>query len=142
MANAVRKTLNYLGLVDDEPHYEEEYSEYVTPARKMSRRIKATAAHTFDTNQIVTIHPKQYSDAKSIADNFSHDIPVIVNFSQMTVKEAKRLIDFCSGLIMGRQGRIEKITNKVFLLSPYNIMVTGENPPEDTGTIDMQFFNQ
>ena len=77
-------------------------------------------------NEIVTVHPKQYRDAQMIAEHFRDGIPVIINLSQMSDADARRLIDFASGLSLGLYGRIERVTSKVFLLSPENIAVSGD----------------
>ena len=72
------------------------------------------------------MHPKQYRDAQVIAENFRDGIPVIINLSQMSDADARRLIDFASGLSLGLYGRIERVTSKVFLLSPENVAVSGD----------------
>jgi cell division inhibitor SepF len=72
------------------------------------------------------VHPKQYRDAQLIAENFREGIPVIINLSQMSDADARRLVDFASGLSLGLYGRIERVTSKVFLLSPENIAVSGD----------------
>jgi len=77
-------------------------------------------------NEILTVHPKQYRDAQVIAENFRDGIPVIINLSQMSDADARRLIDFASGLSLGLYGRIERVTSKVFLLSPENVAVSGD----------------
>jgi cell division inhibitor SepF len=77
-------------------------------------------------SEILTVHPKQYRDAQVIAENFRDGIPVIINLSQMSDADARRLIDFASGLSLGLYGRIERVTSKVFLLSPENVAVSGE----------------
>ena len=69
-------------------------------------------------NEILTVHPRQYRDAQVIAETFREGVPVIMNLSQMSEPDAKRLIDFASGLSQGLYGKIERVTNKVFLLSP------------------------
>ena len=76
-------------------------------------------------NEILTVHPKQYRDAQLIAESFREGVPVIINLSQMSDADARRLIDFASGLSLGLYGRIERVTSKVFLLSPENIAVSG-----------------
>ena len=77
-------------------------------------------------SEILTVHPKQYRDAQVIAENFREGIPVIINLSQMSDADARRLIDFASGLSLGLYGRIERVTSKVFLLSPENVAVSGD----------------
>lgn len=131
--SAVRKTLSYLGLVDEEETYvEESHVQYITPAKKAASRFQSRPKPATHENQIVTVHPEKYADAKTIAENYRLDIPVIVNVKKMETEEAKRLIDFCSGLVLGLEGKIERVTSKVFLLSPHNIFVTSEGTPSDT----------
>ncbi|PRI11784.1 cell division protein SepF [Leucobacter massiliensis] len=87
-------------------------------------------------NEILTVHPTEYKDAKVIAESFREGVPVIINLSRMEEGEAKRLIDFSSGLTMGLHGRIERVTSKVFLLSPEHI----ETGSEDTRQGDSGSF--
>ena len=106
----------------------------VTPLRKVTPTRSAPAP---SLNEILTVHPTKYSDAAVIAENFRDGIPVVINLSQMGESEAKRLIDFASGLSMGLHGRIERVTSKVFLLSPAHIAVSGD---ERTTDEDATFF--
>ena len=85
--------------------------------------VRQPAAGT--VSEILTVHPKQYRDAQVIAENFRDGVPVIINLSQMSDADARRLIDFASGLSLGLYGRIERVTSKVFLLSPENVAVSG-----------------
>ncbi len=135
MANPLKKTMVYLGLADEEDVYEEpaphnpgrkvqtiEKAAPVTPLRPAV--VRQPAAGT--VSEILTVHPKQYRDAQTIAENFREGIPVIINLSQMSDADARRLIDFASGLSLGLYGRIERVTSKVFLLSPENVAVSGD----------------
>src|SRR5690606_28344163 len=108
----------------------------VTPLRKVTPTRQAVAP---SLNEILTVHPTQYSDAAIIAESFRDGIPVVINLSQMSEAEAKRLIDFASGLSMGLRGRIERVTSKVFLLSPEHIAVSGDQAEADSD-VDVSFF--
>ncbi|MDT0157528.1 cell division protein SepF [Microbacterium sp. ARD32] len=143
MGNPLKKTMVYLGLADEEEVYEETAAQPevraprerereareehapapVTPLRRPTA-VRQPAAGT--VNEILTVHPKQYRDAQVIAENFRDGVPVIINLSQMSDADARRLIDFASGLSLGLYGRIERVTSKVFLLSPENIAVSGQ----------------
>ena len=79
-----------------------------------------------DLYRITTLHPRSYNDARRIGEEFRDGVPVIMNLSDMDDAEAKRLVDFAAGLIFGCRGSIERITNKVFLLSPQNVDVAAE----------------
>jgi cell division inhibitor SepF len=91
-------------------------------------------------NEILTVHPRTYNDAQQIAENFREGVPVIINLAQMNDSEARRLIDFASGLSQGLCGKIERISSKVFLLSPEHIVVSGE-AAQATGEVDTSFFS-
>jgi cell division inhibitor SepF len=153
MANPLRKTMVYLGLADEEFDYEDETPVApvapVTHAQQSQtraqaqvtplRRPVAKGAGSGDMNEILTVHPRAYKDAQVIAENFREGIPVIINLSQMSEPDAKRLIDFASGLSQGLYGKIERVTNKVFLLSPAHVAVSGE-PAAIEGELEASFF--
>ena len=89
--------------------------------------------------QITTLHPRTYNEARTIGEHFRKSTPVIMNLSEMDDADAKRLVDFAAGLTFGLHGRIERVTAKVFLLSPHNVTVTAQDKAKiaETG-----FFNQ
>jgi cell division inhibitor SepF len=74
--------------------------------------------------RIITLQLRSYNEARQIGEEFRDGTPVIMNLTEMDDVDAKRLIDFAAGLIFGLRGHIEKVTNKVFLLSPHNVEVT------------------
>ena len=96
----------------------------VTPLRRAPQQVNAM-------QEILTVHPRQYKDAKEIAAAFRDEIPVIINLSQMTDSDARRLIDFSAGLTQGLNGKIERVTTKVYLLSPEAISVSGSRKSSD-----------
>lgn len=79
-----------------------------------------------DITRIETIHPRSYNDARRIGEQYREGVPVIMNLSELEDPDAKRIIDFAAGLVFGMRGSIERITNKVFLLSPVNVDVGDE----------------
>ncbi|QAY64708.1 DUF552 domain-containing protein [Xylanimonas allomyrinae] len=161
MAGALRKTMLYLGLADDQgqpDNYAEEYGDEfgdeleapvrerddypaeVTPLRRPALREVATSS---ELRRITTIHPRSYNDARLIGEAFRGGTPVIMNLSDMDDADAKRLVDFSAGLIFGLHGAIERVTNKVFLLSPEHVEILGEEdvdgpPAKGPG----HFYNQ
>lgn len=168
MSNPLKKTMVYLGLADEELEYEEPAKAPVstlptqsshavnTPAvapvtgSHSSGRAPVTPLHKTSTpknvvvsemNEILTVHPRQYRDAQVIAESFRDGIPVIINLSQMSDADARRLIDFASGLSQGLYGKIERVTAKVFLLSPSHVVISGDNAAEE-GDADSSFFTQ
>ncbi|WP_104082033.1 cell division protein SepF [Cryobacterium sp. Y11] len=110
----------------------------VTPLRKTSTPQDVAAS---EMNEILTVHPRAYKDAQVIAESFREGIPVIINLSQMSDGDARRLIDFASGLSQGLYGKIERVTAKVFLLSPSHVVVSGDSTT-DEGAEDTSFFAQ
>lgn len=151
MAGALRKTMLYLGLAEDDRPLDDEYlDEYddedygqpqapevpeVTPLRRAVPR----AVGQPELRRITTVHPRSYNDARVIGEAFRAGTPVIMNLSEMSDADAKRLVDFSAGLIFGLHGAIERVTAKVFLLSPAHVEVTGEDSAPDTRSA---FYNQ
>ena len=159
MANPLRKTMVYLGLADEEFDYDagvpsapaqpapvaqrEQSREPanrapVTPLRRAPAPRQAGAP---EMNEILTVHPRAYKDAQVIAENFREGIPVIINLSQMIEPDARRLVDFASGLSQGLYGKIERVTGKVFLLSPAHVVVSGDHAEAETD-VEASFFSQ
>ena len=79
-------------------------------------------------NRITTIHPRTYNEAKNIGEWFRDSVPVIMNLSDMDDADAKRLVDFAAGLVFGLHGTIERVTSKVFLLSPSHVEIAADEP--------------
>ena len=92
-----------------------------------------------ELSRITTLHPRNYNDARTVGENFRDGIPVIMNLSEMDDSDAKRLVDFAAGLVFAVSGTIERVTAKVFLLSPPNVSVTAEDKQR---IVDSGFFNQ
>jgi len=169
MAGAMRKAMVYLGLVEEDDRYDyDEYDQYddgtdpnddrrngVTSHRTagatalredrhgavatMPDRRPSASASSRAFDRITTIHPRTYNEAKQIGESFRESTPVIMNLSDMDDSDAKRLVDFAAGLVFGLRGTIERVTNKVFLLSPADVTVTAEDKAR---MAESGFFNQ
>lgn len=152
MANPLRKTMVYLGLADEDYDYDQTPSAPAAPVVSHPvastsgrapvtplRRAPAARGGAVEMNEILTVHPRQYKDAQVIAENFREGIPVIINLSQMSEPDARRLIDFASGLSQGLYGKIERVTSKVFLLSPAHVAVSGDHG-EVESDVEASFF--
>src|SRR4029453_14328659 len=98
----------------------------------------APHSRTADVSPITTFHPRTYNEARIIGEHFRDGVPVIMNLSDMEDVDAKRLVDFAAGLIFGLRGSIERVTSKVFLLSPHDVTVAAEDKERIAGG----FFNQ
>jgi cell division inhibitor SepF len=99
----------------------------------------APVRQTADLTRITTLHPRTYNEARTIGEHFREGTPVIMNLSEMVDSDAKRLVDFAAGLIFGLRGSIDRVTNRVFLLSPASIEVTAEDKAR---IAERGFFNQ
>ncbi|WP_298459702.1 cell division protein SepF [uncultured Cellulomonas sp.] len=159
MAGALRKTMLYLGLADERGEHQgedfadeyheleadvpQEYEAQVTPIRANGSHalVPAHAAPETELRRITTVHPRSYNDARKIGEAFREGTPVIMNLSDMDDSDAKRLVDFSAGLIFGLHGAIERVTNKVFLLSPAHVEVTAEEQAVP-GEMRAGFYNQ
>ncbi len=159
----MRKMAVYLGLVEDEEHdgYDGYDGEgYDEPSPNVVRRPDApaqlrvtrpdetavsytpprrTAVEAVDAYRITTMHPRTYNEARTIGEHFREGIPVIMNLTDMDDADAKRLVDFSAGLVFGMHGSIERVTNKVFLLTPANVEITAE---DKSMIAEGGFFNQ
>jgi cell division inhibitor SepF len=89
--------------------------------------------------QVHLVVPKNFNDAQQIADRYKDDVPVILNLQQSDPDLSKRLIDFSSGLTYALDGGMQRIADKVFLLTPQNVEVSAE---ERARLIEKGFFNQ
>jgi cell division inhibitor SepF len=101
-----------------------------------NRRLEAVAAASVKVHLVV---PRSFNDAQSIADKFKDSTPVIVNLQSADPELSKRLIDFSSGLTYALSGSMQRVADKVFLLTPRNVEVSAE---ERARLIDRGFFNQ
>ncbi|ATG55312.1 cell division protein SepF [Brachybacterium ginsengisoli] len=109
----------------------------VTPIRQHSNVVAMAPAVEESMHRITTIHPRSYNDAKAIGESFRDGVPVIMNLSDMQDGDAKRMVDFSAGLVFGLRGTIERVTSKVFLLSPEFVQVDGDSSADEGS-----FYNQ
>ncbi len=164
MAGAMRKMAVYLGLVENDDQYDE-YDSYdrqqdqrdhdertrqlravrdddPPPSRQATSPpvpTRSDGAPGASASRITTLHPRTYNDARAIGEQFRDGIPVIMNLSEMDDGDAKRIVDFAAGLSFGLHGTLERVTQKVFLLSPADVVVTAE---EKAQMAQGGFFNQ
>jgi cell division inhibitor SepF len=96
-------------------------------APQVQLRERAVVSDEEQRYQITTLHPTTYREARTIGEHFRDGVPVIINLTEMDEADARRLVDFAAGLAFGLRGTIERVTNRVFLLSPANVQVTAED---------------
>ena len=137
--------VDYDGDAQDDEHDERggsEQSSRVEPVgtvSKLSDRRGVSAAPEVEVSRITTLHPRTYNEARVIGEHFRDGTPVIMNLTEMDDHDARRLVDFAAGLIFGCRGSIDRITSKVFLLSPPNVTVAAEDKEK---IAQGGFFNQ
>jgi cell division inhibitor SepF len=131
MQNTGRK----LGLLpsdaDDEYYYDEPEEQIadVTPIHPPPRGRGHLRVAEEPMQRIVTSRPRTFEDAKIVGTTYREQVPVIIDLSEASDNDARRLIDFAMGLTHALRGNLERITREVFLLSPPNLdvsEVTGE----------------
>jgi cell division inhibitor SepF len=153
----MRRIGNYLGLMDDPEFDTPQTSTTPGVAATGDVRIKTREARSVSAvrhtsavevapqldlpvlDRIVTLHPRFYNEARTIGEHFRLGNPVIINLTDMDESEHKRLVDFASGLAFGLHGTIERVTKKVFLISPANVNVSIE---DKSAAAQASFFNQ
>ena len=155
MAGVWKKTLNYLGLVEDDEGFVDELPESDTapvrhmrpqPARDVPseaegvvRTIAAPRSVTAATSAIHKSEPRRFNEARNVADRFKSGTAVIMNLQSTEDAIARRLVDFASGLVYGLDGKIELVANRVYLLTPANVEVSAEEREKIAGGM---FYNQ
>jgi len=112
------------------------------PRRRSATVLRPVGARGGNGNGDVRVHlvvPKSFNDAQQIADKFKDSIPVILNLQSSDTDLSKRLIDFASGLTYALDGGMQRIADKVFMLTPRNVEISAE---ERARLIEKGFFNQ
>ncbi|MBW3087738.1 cell division protein SepF [Bifidobacterium sp. 82T24] len=150
MAGFMKKTMSYLGMadvdVDDDDIVQEEpdvvpssfdSDTTVTPASPVSP-APATASRSRQTpfkaqlNRITTIHPKTYEEAQLVGRAIRDGVPVVLNLTGVEESVAYRIVDFSAGVVFGVRGSIERVTPRVFLLSPAQVNIKVEDTSADS----------
>jgi cell division inhibitor SepF len=112
-----------------------------SPARPSSRRSRLRGVDSGGQVRVHLVLPRSFNDAQQIADRFKDSVPVILNLQNADTELSKRLIDFASGLTYALDGSMQRVADKVFLLTPRNVEVSAE---ERARALDPAggFFNQ
>ncbi|MEN9698521.1 MAG: hypothetical protein RL448_476 [Actinomycetota bacterium] len=152
MASAMRRIGSFLGLSDEIEMEEvtETPSWAKSDVRVRENRTSLTSVNSVSTqsavevnanplNQIFTVNPRSYSEARVIGERYREGNTVLMNLSDMSDEERKRIVDFASGLVFGHHGTIERVTPAVFLLSPANVTISAD---VKSSAAEASFFNQ
>jgi cell division inhibitor SepF len=135
-----RPNVRRLGSRRRRDEFDEIFADDDVPARptKQLRSVRPGGNGRGDVRVHLVI-PKSFNDAQQIADKFKENIPVVLNLQGIDTDLSKRLIDFASGLTYALDGGMQRIADKVFMLTPRNVEISAEERAE---LIEKGFFNQ
>ena len=119
-----RQNVRRLPSTDDEEEWPSEESAAPPPRRERSSRLRSVSAPA--PAKVHLVAPRAFNDAKQIADRFKAQIPVIINLQSADTELSKRLIDFASGLTYALDGSMQRVADKVFLLTPRDVELSAE----------------
>ncbi len=141
MFGAIKKKLVDFGILEnEEEELEEEAVESIfkskEPVAKEIKEAKESLSapkkgkivniHTTTQLKVVVVQPAAFEDSKEIADHLKTKKPIVVNLENIDREVAKRIIDFLSGAVYSLDGNIQKISNGIFLIVPYNMGIMGD----------------
>ncbi|MGM0365754.1 MAG: cell division protein SepF [Actinomycetota bacterium] len=145
MSSILRKTLSFLGFAESEEYdedreidnteeeedvktryYGNRYSSvsHQRPKRKVSF---LNPVKNEPKAKVFVAEPHDFDEMQITGERFKHNIPVIINLQNTNTELSKRIIDFCSGMAFALEGSIQKVADRVFLITPYNVEVTSED---------------
>lgn len=156
MAGFMKNAMSYLGMsdvVDDEDDSIEEDEEQkpasksafdsdhtVTPLASTTAPAASSTTKPFPggrVNRITTIHPKSYEDAQLVGRALRDGVPVVLNLTGVAEAVAYRIVDFSAGVVFGVRGSLERVTPRVFLLSPAQVNIKVEEPTKPASAHDL-----
>ncbi len=128
--NAVNKVLKWIGIGDEEeeffePELEAEEEEVIEPAFSFGRKAKVSPISGGSPSKVVVIQFQNFDDAKDAADHLKNKKPVVANLEKLDNDTTRRVVDFLSGAVYGVAGRIQNVSNRIFLITPNTVEVTG-----------------
>lgn len=133
MANFFKKTMELIGLSDEEDNIEvepinekEEEKEKKNDSYSINpRKNKVVNIHTTTQLKVVVYTPNSFDNAREIADHLKAKKPVVINLENVETGVARRIIDFLTGAVYAVDGSIQKIADRIFLIAPYNVGIMG-----------------
>lgn len=125
----MNKMLKWIGIAeeDDEEFFDTEtdMDEAVEPAMPLGRKAKVSSISGGAPSRVVVIQFQNFDDAKDAADHLKNKKPVVANLEKLDNDTTRRVVDFLSGAVYGVAGRIQNVSNRIFLITPANVEVTG-----------------
>ena len=141
--NAVNKMLKWIGISDDEEEIyetEETEAEEVEPVIPLGRKAKVSSISGGAPTKVVVIQFLNFDDAKDAADHLKNRKPIVANLEKLDNDTIRRVVDFLSGAVYGVGGKIQNVSNRIFLITPSNVEVTG-NYRENAKSNSFPFAN-
>lgn len=125
--NSVNKMLKWIGIADEEEEiYEVETDEEVVePIAPLGRKAKVSSISGGAPSKVVVIQFVNFDDAKDAADHLKNRKPIVANLEKLDNDTTRRVVDFLSGAVYGVGGKIQNVSNRIFLITPSNVEVTG-----------------
>ncbi len=134
----MNKVLNLIGFETQEEDYEDEllenseskgsfsYDDDETETSSDGKRNKVVKIHTTAQLKLVVMQPESFEDARDIANHLKSKKPVVMNLESVDREVARRIVDFLSGAVYALDGNIQKVSNGIFLIAPYNVGIMGD----------------
>ena len=130
MSGFFNKMLNFVGLENQEEPEQEviEQEEMIEPEYipQVKKRSKIVNIHTTTQLKLVVMQPDSCDDAQDIADHLKSKKPVVINLEDVEKDVARRIVDFLAGSVYALDGNIQKVSNGIFLIAPYNVDIMGD----------------
>ena len=134
----MNKMLNIIGFETPGDDYEDELltgseseaaqgtDDEETEVREGGKRNKVVKIHTTAQLKLVVMQPESFEDARDIANHLKSKKPVVMNLESVERDVARRIVDFLSGAVYALDGNIQKVSNGIFLIAPYNVGIMGD----------------
>ncbi len=127
--STMNKMLQWIGIAEPEEEMyevETEAEETIEPAMPLGRKAKVSSiAGNAGPSKVVVIQFLNFDDAKDAADHLKNRKPIVANLEKLDNDTTRRVVDFLSGAVYGVGGKIQNVSNRIFLITPSNVEVTG-----------------
>lgn len=140
----MNKMLKWIGIADEEEEMyevEAEAEEMVEPATPLGRKAKVSSITGSAPSKVVVIQFLNFDDAKDAADHLKNRKPIVANLEKLDNDTTRRVVDFLSGAVYGVGGKIQNVSNRIFLITPSNVEVTGNYREGAKVTTGFPFVN-
>lgn len=141
--STMNKMLKWIGIADEEEEIyevETDVDEAVEPAMPLGRKAKVSSIAGGAPSKVVVIQFVNFDDAKDAADHLKNRKPIVANLEKLDNDTTRRVVDFLSGAVYGVGGKIQNVSNRIFLITPSNVEVTG-NYRENAKVTNFPFVN-